>query len=130
MADEQDNKDQQVEFVFEYDPNYRLVPANGAWGGITPRGDIRIDFFVESQAIPHRVVNKIDIKANAIGEEIKRVPEKHFVRQIQVSILMNPSAFESLGEWIQDRLEQLKELSKGDSGSNAPVSQEQNRAER
>ena len=117
MPDQNEEKNPQIEFVFEYAPDHRLVPANGAWGGMTPRGDVRIDFFVESQAIPERIVNEIDVKANAIGKEIKLFPEKHFIRQIQVSVLMNPSALESLGLWVQERLEQLKALAKDNNVS-------------
>ncbi len=41
-----------IGFRFEKDDGYRLVPVNSVWGGPTPRGDIKVDFFHESQPLP------------------------------------------------------------------------------
>ena len=49
----------EMKFVFEYDKDYRIVAANGVWGGVTPRGEINIDFFVERQRIPEWIKNEI-----------------------------------------------------------------------
>ena len=49
----------EISIDWEYDKNYRMVPANGMWGGITPRGDLRIDFFVESMPIPDSGAGKL-----------------------------------------------------------------------
>ena len=27
-----------IKFVYKYDNDYRMVPANGIWGGFTPEG--------------------------------------------------------------------------------------------
>lgn len=42
-------KDQITEatIAYRYAKDYRLVPANGSFGGITPRADIMIHFFEE-----------------------------------------------------------------------------------
>ncbi len=60
MADETKppSMPQEFEFFFEYDKDYRIVAANGVWGGITLRGDIHLDFFVERQDVPEWIKAK------------------------------------------------------------------------
>ncbi|MEE8584157.1 MAG: hypothetical protein V3T83_04825 [Acidobacteriota bacterium] len=56
--DKQDKEIQprELDFFFEYDPAYRTVPANGVWGGMTPRGEFLMDFYVEALAVPEQTV--------------------------------------------------------------------------
>src|SRR5438128_214222 len=100
MSDEKESKEKQIKFVYEYDPDYRLIPCNGVWGGVTPRGDFRIDFMVESQAIPDYVINSYDAEAEKLGEEIEREP-RHLVRHLQVGILMTLENAETLAGWLK-----------------------------
>lgn len=97
-------EDRQVKFFFEYDPSYRVVAANGAWMGITPRGDIRIDFFVESLGNPDQVVNLITPEGQ-LGPELSRYPvEKRFVRRMQVGILLPLDQAESTADLIKKQI--------------------------
>ena len=70
----------QIEFHFEYDPGYRLVAANGVWGDPTPRGDLRLDFFVEAVSLPTRVMHAISPEGR-VGTELRREPERRFTRR-------------------------------------------------
>lgn len=97
----------EIEFFFEYDPEYRIVASNGVWGGMTPRGEFRLDFFVESIGIPDSVKNKIG-QDGKLGKEISRNPEKKFVRRLQVGVLLTQKHAESLSEFIQKRLKEFK----------------------
>jgi hypothetical protein len=110
---------ERIEFTTEYDPAYRVVGCNGIFGGLTPRGDLKLDFFEEYQAIPDRMTNKVTPEG-VIGEEIERVPPMHTVRMMRVSILMPPSQIPAMIEWLQDKrqfLERFKELLEGKEDS-------------
>jgi len=100
---------QEVEFFFEYDPGYRIISTNGVWGGLTPRGEFRLDFFVESVGIPDSVKNKITAEGK-LGEEITRQPEKRFVRRLQVGVLLSQIQAEALSELIQERIKDIKDI--------------------
>ena len=88
MTERQHEMGQQVEFQFEYDPGYRLVPANGVWGGPTPRGDLRLDFFVEAPALPRRIMHALSPEGR-VGPELRREPERTFTRRIQLGVLVS-----------------------------------------
>jgi len=96
-------EDRQIKFFFEYDPAYRLIGANGVWGGITPRGDVRLDFFVEAQGIPKEVVNLITPEGS-LGPELSRSPAQRIVRRIQVGVLLSLEQAESTADFIKSRV--------------------------
>ena len=101
----------EVEFFFEYDKDYRIVAANGVWGGFTPRGDIRLDFFVEGQSVPESIQNKIT-EDGKLGAEIagSRKPEKKIVRRLQIGVLLSQEEADSLANFIKGRLAELETI--------------------
>lgn len=96
-------EDRQVKFFFEYDPRYSVVAANGAWAGVTTRGDIRIDFFVEGLGNPDQVVNLITPNGH-LGPELSRSPERRFVRRMQVGVLLRLEEAESIADFIKKQV--------------------------
>ena len=98
---------QEVEFFFEYDPGYRSIPSNGVWGGLTPRGDFRLDFFVEGVGIPERVTNVLE--EGHLGKEVKRDPKRTLVRRMEVGVLMSREQAKSLAEFIDEKLKEFQE---------------------
>lgn len=112
-----DNGDlpKEVEFFFEYDPGYRIIPSNGVWGGLTPRGEFRLDFFVESIGIPDSIKNEIS-EEGKLGKEIDRKPGKKFIRRMQMGVLLSQKNAESLSEFIQERIKGLKVKTEKEEG--------------
>jgi hypothetical protein len=104
---------QQVEFHFEYDPGYRLIAANGVWGDPTPRGDLRLDFFVEAPTLPHRVMHAVSPEGR-LGSELRREPARTFTRRIQLGVLVSMDHAESIARSIQDRVAEYRSRSAGD----------------
>ena len=100
----------EIEFFFEYEPGYKVIPSNGVWGGLTPRGELRIDFFVESFGTPKSVKNKLD-ESGKLGEEIDRDPPQRLVRRLQMGVLLSQRDAESLAGFIQRHLKEFKDLS-------------------
>ena len=97
----------QIEFHFEFDPGYRLVAANGVWGDPTPRGDLRLDFFVEALSLPTRVMHAISPEGR-VGSELRREPERRFTRRIQLGILVSMDHAESIARTIQDMVAEYR----------------------
>jgi hypothetical protein len=108
MADET-SKVQEVEFFFEYDSNYRIIAANGGWVGVTTRGDLRIDFVVEGQAIPKSIKNKFT-PTEGMGEEIGRDPPARFSRTMQIGVLMSLDNAEVLADFIKVKIAEARKL--------------------
>ncbi len=105
MADDAkaDGSPKTVEFVFEDDPGYRVVAANAAWGGLTLRGDIVLDFVVDSTTAPQRVENLVG--QDAIGDEVRRFPpERTTTRRRQVGVLLTIDNAESIAKFLLQKV--------------------------
>ncbi len=106
---EENKRSREVEFFFEFDKNYRIVATNGAWGGITPRGDIHVDFFVERQGIPESVKQTIS-EEGALGGITETKPGKRLVRTLQVGVLITVEEAQNLVKFLTDRIKQIEEI--------------------
>lgn len=105
-------EDRQVQFLFEYDPGYRLVAANGMWGGITPRGDMRLDFFVESIAIPEEVVNLVT-PDGTLGPELRRSPARRVIRRLQFGVLLSLEQADSAADFLKEKIAEFRKRQEG-----------------
>lgn len=96
------HKPQQITLFYEKNENYRLLPATGAFGGPTPTGDIILEFFVERQTHPEKIILELDPSG---PKEIKREGGR-LVREIQVGILLRPDRAHSIGKWLIEKANQ------------------------
>jgi hypothetical protein len=97
-----DDKNAEIEFYFQRASYYHIYPANGAWGGITPQGEFMIDFFVERNRPPEKVVHSI--ATGKLGPELRREPSPEIVRELQVGILMSREEAKGLAKFIVDKI--------------------------
>lgn len=98
-----------VTFEFARSADYRVVAANGAWGGVTPQGDFFLDFFVDHWRIPDEISNLIDTNG-LLGREVERKPSAALVatRTRQVGVVLTLDQAENLARFIQTRIDALK----------------------
>ena len=98
------NQPDEIEIKWEYDKDYRLVPANGMWGGITPRGDLRIEFFVEAISPPSDGETALFNEGKGrYKERPKGSRQAVVVRQVQVGVMVSPHQIPSFAEWFKDK---------------------------
>ena len=103
-----------ITFSFTKDEGYRLLSVNGVWGGPTPRGDILVNFFHESQAIPETVTHEV-ASAGQLGDELERAPKPVFQRTVLVGMMLTAEQAESIGRWLQEKARKVRERT-GDKG--------------
>ena len=95
-----------IAYKYEKHPDYRIIFANGAVGGATPRGDIKFDLFIEYLEVPEKTVHSIT--PDGMGPEIDRSPKNPpFTRQSQVGVIMSPGQAKSLAYWLMGQVETL-----------------------
>ena len=98
----------EIRIEWEYDKDYRMVPANGMWGGITPKGDLRIDFFVEVTSNPGSGETAL-FRSGSGYKERRKVPEEaKLVRKVQVGVMIPPQQIPSFSEWFNEQAQRLK----------------------
>ncbi len=105
-----------VRIEFEKSPHYRLMPADGAWGGPTPRGRIMVNFFVDIPSAPYSITHDLT-EDGQLGTELERSPAvdgtiPRVARELQVGVLLSLEDAEGVGRWLLEQVEMLR--SEGD----------------
>lgn len=101
---------------------FRVVHADGALGGLTPRLDIHMSFWSERFPIPKEIVYEIDQGAMT-GKEIGqlRVAREGLVREVEVGVVMNLETAKVFHRWFGDKIESAEktkhEIQKKTAGS-------------
>lgn len=110
MPDAPVGEDRTAKFLFTKANDYRVIAANGVWGGVTPRGDVKVDFFVESLSLPESVSHLVKAD-DKLGDELSRSPkDRPFVREIQVGVILSIHQAESIGRWLMSKGAEFKKL--------------------
>lgn len=90
---------------------FRVVHADGAWGGITPHLFLQMVIFNERRPIPQEIVQPITPSGD-LGQPIPELTKSKdgIVREMEVEILMNKRVAKQLRKWLDNQIEQLEGL--------------------
>lgn len=110
MSKSNEKKTETIPIDYEYDPDYRIIAANGMYGGVTPRGDLRVDFFVESQPAPGPGESVYQTQPDGSSKEISKSKKRKCVRHVQIGVLLPAQHIEGFAQWFQQKADQIREL--------------------
>ena len=88
---------------------FRVVHADGAHGGLTPRGNIHVNFYSERHPIPKMVVYSVN-EDGSVGKEIReeRIQRDGPVREVEVGVVMDRAVAKSLVTWLKEKIDFLE----------------------
>lgn len=97
-----------VEFHYIKSNYFRVVHADGVYGGATPKAMIAMNFFSERLPIAQRVVYGVS-EDGVLGNEVEseRVGKTGVVREVEVEVLIDVPNAEALISWLQTRIKEL-----------------------
>lgn len=99
-----------IRYTYQMTPEARLNTAHGVWGGINPQGEIEMNFYHESDALP-LYSERLVAPDGSIGHEI--TPEdderREVTRHIHSRVLLNYHTARAVLEWLEDRVAALEE---------------------
>ena len=97
-----------IDFHFIKSAHYRVIHADGVWGGVTPSGNIALSIFSERLPIPTLVKNRIKDDSQ-IGEEIaeERNTRTGVVREVETEVIMNKATATVFLDWLKRYVEEL-----------------------
>ena len=93
----------QLTVIYAKNEDYRLFPVTGAHGGITPSGDIILDFFIERQPFPEKLILEL---GEGQPKEIKKEGGANLMREMQVGVLLRADIAHKIGKWLLERAAQ------------------------
>ncbi|MGG6439541.1 hypothetical protein ABET52_04200 [Saccharococcus caldoxylosilyticus] len=101
-----------VNFKYVFADDYNPVYVNGAHGGISPQGEIVINFYFERRPLPYEEIYKFDEKGQPTGEiEVK--PSNHnenIIRYVSTGIVMNLESAKIFHEWLREHIIMLEQI--------------------
>ena len=101
-------KTESVVFKYTKANDYRVIAANGAYGGPVSTDEIKVDFYVESMESPN--LNKIEVEEGKLGKVITRVPgETNWIRELQIGLLLSRDTAENIGKWLLEKVQKVDE---------------------
>lgn len=92
-------------------PGFRQIHVDGAQGGITPSGFINLNFYSQRGVIPLGTEFNIDSE-NKIAEPIQNIEgsKSGIVREFEMGIYMDLNTCESLKNFLESKIIELKRL--------------------
>jgi hypothetical protein len=88
---------------------FRTISASGLMASLSPHGEIQIAFFSERQAIPQRVVYKLN-PDGTLGDEIETIERNAIVREIDIVVSLDLETAEGLAGRLREMVEDVKRI--------------------
>lgn len=106
---EHDTNGQQTSIDFHYikSNSFRVVHADGVYGGPTPRGYIVLNFYSERVPIPQKITQEIT-SAGQLGGEIDQMGKGGIVREVEVGVTIDVPHAKSLIQWLQEKVDVME----------------------
>jgi hypothetical protein len=92
---------------------FRVVHADGAYGGISPRGYIHFALYNERAAIPklsERDVTTAENGSLIAGPERTIEGREGSVREVEVEVIMDPRTALEFFQWFKGKIEVLQKM--------------------
>ena len=89
---------------------FRVIHADGAIGGFTPRAQLFVSLFSERAPLPDVTVQAVE--NGQLGKEIveQRKGSEGIIRELEVGIVMDLHVAKSLVAWLKERIEIMEQM--------------------
>jgi hypothetical protein len=95
-------------FTYDYNPEY----VNGAHGGVSPRGELIMNFYLERPPLPNSVSHEIN-RNGTIGPEATVDPadlNTSIVRYVSTGVVLSLQTARELHGWLGEKIRELEAL--------------------
>jgi len=99
-------------YIFPYD--YNPVYINGAHGGVTPRGELVVNFYQERQPLPNAMTHELNPNGT-IGREVAVEPDdlnRSLVRFVSSGVVVNYQTAREFHFWLGEKIREMEALEK------------------
>lgn len=100
-----------ITFNYHFSKNYNPVYVNGAYGGVGPRGEIIVNFYLERQGIPESHTHQIN-KDGTLSKDVESVPEEplsNVVRFIETGVVLNLESAKKVHSWLGEKISEAED---------------------
>jgi hypothetical protein len=88
---------------------FRVIHADGVWGGITPTGNVQMAIFSQRTPIPQQTAQKLYSGGN-LGEDLPelKVCKDGIVREVEIEVIMDLNLAVSIRAWLDEKIKVLE----------------------
>lgn len=105
-------KKPELKFKYQFAEDYNPVYVNGAHGGLSPRGELVVNFYLERPALPNSITHAL-MPNGTIGVEIAEEPEdlkSSLVRFVASGVILNAENARNIHAWLGERIREMESL--------------------
>lgn len=116
------DKKQEITFKYIFNYAYNPVYVNGAHGGLSPRGELVMNFYLERPPLPEEIRHEINPNGTigaVTGEEPHNLGSS-MVRFIDSGVVLNYESARNIHHWIGERLKEMEAMEKAKAAMNLP----------
>ena len=88
--------------------SFRVIYADGSWGGVTPRGLLNFGFYNERRPIPRET--RVQLQGDVVAQEIQLEGRSGVVREVEVNVVMNLENAKEFHVWLGNHIANLEKM--------------------
>lgn len=98
-------EENRVKFRYIFDDRYNPQYANGAFGGITPHGEVVLNFYFERMNIPYEQEFSLQ-PDGTVGALQKNEPDSKYIRYVQNGVILSQQDARAFAQWLLKLLDE------------------------
>ena len=103
------SKEQEIRFRYMKSRFFRVIHADGAWGGVSPRGSIHMSLFNERGALPDTSTLVIDATGRVMRPEAIQT-SGDIIREVECDVVFDLSTAINLRRWLDEKIKEIQAL--------------------
>lgn len=99
-----------VKFHYLKSALFRVIHADGAFGGVTPSLDIFMGIYSQRPALPDITTHEITPNG-MVGQELteERIAKQGIVREMEAGVVLDLKSATAMREWLDEKIKMLSE---------------------
>ena len=98
-----------VKFKYIKSAEHKIIPVHGGYGGLGPRGGIDLHLYYERTQLPDEQVYELK-NDGSLGKVIDQTLDKSVLREILITVSMDPNTARSIAKWLNDKADLYESL--------------------
>ena len=114
-------KKPELKFKYVFSSDYNPVYVNGAHGGVTPRGELIVNFYLERQPLPDSITHEI-APNGTIGPEVAAAPAdlgSSLVRAVSSGVVLSHQTAKDVHYWLGEKIKEMEAIQQARSAMSA-----------
>ena len=92
-----------IQIAYRQSPTYRNLYVSGAYGGLTPTGEIFMGIY--SQRLHFPQASSVEVDPSGNSKEVDFVTDQGLVRDMEVGLMMDIGTAKAVHDWLHAKLE-------------------------